>query len=75
MKTETKNDLIKSMNSLERRSQWLISVLGKLEESFLKNKEEAKGFIKDKDDLEIALKALDQRQKSVQTLIESIKNV
>ncbi|NVM36349.1 MAG: SDR family oxidoreductase [Candidatus Lokiarchaeota archaeon] len=67
----------KEDNSLPiiKKLPWFIQVLEKLADHFHKCLEDAKGWIKDPDELKIALKALNNREKTVLTLISNLSQV
>jgi NAD(P)-dependent dehydrogenase (short-subunit alcohol dehydrogenase family) len=51
---------------------WLISNLRKLENHFEESKEDAKGYIKDAEELREAIKALEYRKNSINLLIQAL---
>jgi len=74
------NQLINQLHQKEFKEffntlSWLNSNLIKLEDHFEKSKEDAKGYIKDPEKLEEAMKALENRKKTIQSLIQSLKSI
>ncbi len=61
--------------SIIKKLPWFIQVLEKLADHFHKCIDDAKGWIKDPDELEIALKTLNNREKSVLNLISNLNQV
>ncbi|MFX1389305.1 MAG: SDR family NAD(P)-dependent oxidoreductase [Promethearchaeota archaeon] len=65
------NDFNNELPIMERIS-WFIQVLKNLSSHFQKSKDDAKGWIKDPEELKIALEALDLRETSILNLISNL---
>jgi NAD(P)-dependent dehydrogenase (short-subunit alcohol dehydrogenase family) len=65
----------KEFKTFSNTQSWLISNLNKLADHFEQSKEDARGYFKDSEKLNEALKALENRKNGVNTLIQSLNNL
>lgn len=65
----------KEFNTFSNTQSWLISNLNKLANHFEQSKEDARGYFKDSEKLNEALKALENRKNGVDTLIQTLHNL
>ncbi|MFX1313549.1 MAG: SDR family NAD(P)-dependent oxidoreductase [Promethearchaeota archaeon] len=84
--TEFENEIQKIFNnilnqkehnslSVTKKFPWFIQILEKLADHFHKNIDDAKGWIKDPEELKIALEVLNNREKTVLSLISNLNQV
>jgi NAD(P)-dependent dehydrogenase (short-subunit alcohol dehydrogenase family) len=62
----------KDLDTFSTKKEWLISILRKLEKNFEQTKNDAKGYIKDEENLKEALQVIEYRRKSVEILLNEL---
>jgi hypothetical protein len=61
-----------NLGKLQSRLPWLRASLTRLADNFHTNSKEAKGWIKDPEALQVALRALEHREKTVRALSQAL---
>ena len=62
----------KDLDTFSTKHEWLISILKKLEKNFEQTKSDAKGYIKDEENLKEALQVIESRRNSVELLLNKL---